>query len=78
MKREFLTFEGVHYSRVTRKTAKTYFEAGKTVFVFTSNQRRVISIAFQVNNTEGDFISLCNSIEYYNCNNEMGSYLVFL
>ena len=71
--------------QINKKAAKKYFEAGKAIFLQSSNMRfdnfwqspcevtkeRIVSYY------DSSFEAFCNEFKYYNCDSERGSYIHF-
>lgn len=71
--------------QITKRTAKKYFEAGKEIFLQSSNMRFDNFWQSPCSLTKeridhfynASFESFCNEYTYYNCDSERGSYIHF-
>ena len=77
---------GVNYYRITKRTAKKLFAQGHTLLIAPSKanmyyifQTWAIMQYNGIDSTtpEQDFERISNSFAYYNCNNEMGTYVKY-
>lgn len=80
-RKEFENIHGLYVVRVNKMKARNAFNRGNTIFCTPVNFS-LYSIwfkPFELNKYDEtlDFDTLVNQIEFYNCNNESGTYLKY-
>ena len=84
MKKDYECIDGMYVTRRTKAKARKDYNEGYTVYIVPSNMafRSMWHSPSRINKTYNDcenrtFDSLCNEIEFYQCNSESGKYLRF-
>lgn len=80
-KKEYECIHGTYVTRVNKMKARNAFNHGDTVYCLPVNYSlySMWTKPFEINNRDDtlDFDILVNGIEFYNCNNESGTYLKY-
>ncbi len=80
MRKETIELYGKTAIRVTKKTAETAYNKGKTIYLCpvngNPNSPWINALPIQLND-ENTFSNQVNNYEYYNCINELGRYCKF-
>lgn len=78
----FRNSQGINYKRISKRTARTAYNSGKSIYFIACNLRPFgfydMGIETNSDRTEMDFDGFVNSYEFYNCmNSETGKYCAY-